>query len=134
MSASSSPDLKYAKPEPRWKAKRALAAIEAKLQRDCYLAVDRRDGPRCRVCKAHVGGLGTLKARHHHHLIYRSKGGAHEQQSVLSLCVACHDAIHRLAVLRLTGDANLRSPHTGALCGVKIERVTESGWCVTGMC
>ena len=95
--------------------------------RACYAAVDRRDGPACRVCGARVGGLGTLDARHHHHLVYRSKGGAHETGNCLSLCVQCHAAVHN-AEIRLSGDADARLAESGRLGGVRLERWTESGW------
>lgn len=117
------------KPSPRWVAKAQKRAEEAKQIKATYAAVDRRDGPSCRVCGARVGGLGTLHARHHHHLVYRSKGGAHETANTLSLCCRCHTAVHA-AEIRLSGDADARLAESGRLGGVKVERWTEGGWSV----
>jgi len=116
------------KPRPLWMEKAEKRAAEAKAQRECYAAVDRRDGPACRVCGARVGGLGTLEARHHHHLVYRSKGGEHDASNVLSLCVKCHTALHA-GEIRLSGDANARLAESGRLGGVKLERWADgAGW------
>lgn len=120
------------KPAPRWLEKAKRRADEARAMKACYAAVDARDGRCCRVCRKRVGGIGLLEAAHHHHLIYRSRGGTHETATVLTLCVACHQAVHD-AKIRLTGNADERSPHTGALCGVRLERYTEGGWKVERM-
>jgi 5-methylcytosine-specific restriction endonuclease McrA len=115
------------KPAPRWIDKAKRRAEEAKQMKACYAAVDLRDGKQCRVCQARVGGLGQLEAAHHHHLQYRSKGGGHDPDNVLTLCVRCHTALHN-SEIALSGDANARAAETGRLCGVKLERYTAAGW------
>jgi len=127
MSASNFSGLALPKPPPRWKAKQAKVTAEAKAQRECYAKVDRRDGPRCRICLKRVGGMSLLSARIHHHLIYRSKGIIHEPWNVLSICVECDDAIHREGTLQLHGDADLVDER-GQFCGVVVSRLIEAGW------
>lgn len=118
------------KPTPRWKDKVKKLSDDKKAERECYAQVDRRDSHCCRVCRARVGGVGMLQAVHHHHLVYRSRGGAHDTKNVLSLCVKCHSAVHN-GEIRLSGDADARS-HIGVLNGVKLERGDEAGWKVEG--
>jgi 5-methylcytosine-specific restriction endonuclease McrA len=115
------------KPEPRFSRKQRERAAEAKQLKSAHAAINARDGHKCRVCKVAVTAVGVATRVHHHHLVYRSRGGTHETKNVLSLCPACHHAVHA-AEIRLSGDADLRSPHTGALCGVVLERYTEGGW------
>jgi 5-methylcytosine-specific restriction endonuclease McrA len=115
------------KPSPRWLDKAKRRAAEAKAIKDCYAQVDARDGHACRVCQARVGGVGILEAVHHHHLVYRSKGGSHDASNVLSLCVKCHHALHN-GEIALSGDANARLAESGRLCGVKLERYSDAGW------
>lgn len=119
------------KPAPRWLEKAQRRADEARAIKACYAQVDRRDGPHCRVCGRRVGGLGMLEARHHHHLVYRSRGGEHLTRNVLSLCRPCHAAVHDSEV-RLSGDADATRLEDGRLGGVLVERWTESGWIATG--
>ena len=52
----------------------------------CYIAVDARDGGRCRVCGA--------PATDHHHLRERSLGGKHTTKNVLAVCRRCHGDFH----------------------------------------
>lgn len=122
--------LAIPKPTPRWKEKAKKLAEDAKAQKECYAHVDRRDGHCCRVCHARVGGVGMLQAVHHHHLVYRSRGGDHETANVVSLCVKCHSAVHN-GEIRLSGNADERN-HIGLLSGVKLERAAESGWVPEG--
>lgn len=56
--------------------------------------VDARDGPQCRACRGWVGD-----AAHHHHLTYRSHGGLHTAHNLVTLCVRCHDLVHRHKLL-----------------------------------
>lgn len=116
------------KPKPRWMEKAEKQADAKKAERECYAAVDRRDEHCCRVCGKRVGGIGILSAVHHHHLVYRSRGGEHTTANVISLCVKCHHAQHN-GEIRLSGDADARS-RAGVLNGVQLERPaeTKSGW------
>ena len=122
--------LAIPKPQPRWMEKAKKVAANKKAEKDCYAQVDRRDGHCCRVCHARVGGVGMLAAVHHHHLVYRSLGGKHETSNVLSLCVKCHDLVHR-GEIQLSGNADERNS-IGVLSGVKLEKAGESGWQVVG--
>ena len=125
------------KPTPRIEAKKALRALEAKELRDCYAKVDLRDGPRCRVCCrwCSPGAIGMLQRAERHHMVYRSRGGQHTTENVLTVCKhTCHTAIHVEGVLRLTGNADLRDVITGKFNGVTVQKRTEAGWVVERMC
>lgn len=45
------------------------------------------DGGRCRVC-------GTKYNLHVHHIRYRSEGGTHDEDNLITLCIPHHDLIH----------------------------------------
>jgi 5-methylcytosine-specific restriction endonuclease McrA len=47
-----------------------------------------RDGWRCQSC-------GTISNLEIHHQQFRSRGGGDSEQNLITLCVACHQAIHR---------------------------------------
>lgn len=130
MGASNFQGLAIPKPEPRWKAKARQVAENTRVLKAAYAEVDKRDGHCCRVCHKRVGGIGMLYAAHHHHLIYRSRGGADETQNIVTLCVRCHQAQHD-GEMRLSGDADLRNS-VGVLSGVKLERATDAGWAPEG--
>jgi len=117
---------------PRVKEKLRKRAEEAQSMRQCYRIVDERDGKRCRVCRrpGYPNGTTLLDRLHHHHMVYRSRGGQHEPDSVILLCAICHAAIHIEGTLRVSGDANARDTATGKLAGVKVERYTDAGWIV----
>ena len=111
--------------------KQAARAAEAQAIKACYREVDERDGHQCRVCRKRCNprAISMLDRAHHHHMVYRSRGGQHVPESVITLCAACHDAIHVRMELRVTGDANARDAVTGKLAGVKVERYTvDRGW------
>lgn len=57
------------------------------LQRSVAAAVSERDGRSCRCC-------GRRDKLHHHHLTFRSKGGAHSTENECLLCQFCHSLIH----------------------------------------
>jgi len=48
-----------------------------------------RDGHQCQKCKTKKGKL------HVHHLVFRSQGGSDEPNNLLTLCVECHEELHR---------------------------------------
>jgi hypothetical protein len=114
----------------RRERKQDARTAEAATMRACYRLVDARDGGQCRVCKKRASPTATtlLERMHRHHMVYRSRGGTHEPENVLSVCSGCHDAIHVRLDLRVEGDANARDAITGKLAGVKVERYTEQGW------
>jgi 5-methylcytosine-specific restriction endonuclease McrA len=45
------------------------------------------DGNRCRRC-------GANSNLHVHHIVYRSGGGKHERQNLITLCLECHAQVH----------------------------------------
>ena len=81
--------LPNAQPRPRPREfeqedkKRELSALE----RSVRIAVQQRDGRRCRCC-------GRKDRLHHHHLVFRSKGGAWSSENILLLCSGCHALLH----------------------------------------
>ena len=76
---------------------------ETNWRKVCRL-VDVRDGYRCRVCgvatSCYISGEG-----HHHHIVYRSRGGLDVSSNILRLCRACHSAEHAKK-LAIEGDAD----------------------------
>lgn len=53
----------------------------------CALVAN-RDEWKCKHC-------GFRNNLHVHHIIYRSQGGADEMSNLVTLCNACHEAVHR---------------------------------------
>jgi len=109
------------------KAKR-LAEQKAR-EREVHQQVDTRDRLCCRVCGHYSSpmAVGVLERSHRHHLVYRSAGGETTTANLLTLCAKCHSGVHE-ATLRLEGNADLRAAESGKLSGVKVERLTETGW------
>lgn len=134
MSASNYPGLALPKPEPRWKSKQRKVTAERAEIRDVYLLVDKRDNHCCRICFKRVGGIGLLYAAHHHHLVSRSiatQAEKHTTANICTLCAVCHDAVENSGTLRLSGDADARSP-VGVLCGLTLEKAIDGDWAVVG--
>ena len=52
--------------------------------RDAVIAAD---SGRCRMC-----GVGD--GLHVHHILYRSQGGRHVAENLITLCFKCHDVVH----------------------------------------
>jgi 5-methylcytosine-specific restriction endonuclease McrA len=50
-------------------------------------AVIASDGGRCRRCR-------TSDGLHVHHIVYRSQGGGHVAENLITLCYTCHDVVH----------------------------------------
>lgn len=54
------------------------------VRQECYA----RDAFRCRVC-------GVVNASFNlHHIMYRSQGGPHTRENLITLCRRCHDTVH----------------------------------------
>lgn len=53
----------------------------------------RRDNYTCQNCKARGGRHGDTEL-HAHHIVPKSKGGTHKKRNLVTMCKACHDAIH----------------------------------------
>lgn len=100
---------------------------EAEIDR-CYQSVDLRDRSVCRVTGEFLtaGASDPRKRKEHHHMVRRSRGGLHESANVLTVSAYIHQLDHA-GKIRLSGDANLKDGD-GMFCGVKYERITESGW------
>lgn len=45
------------------------------------------DGKKCRMCR-------SRQDLHVHHVLYRSQGGEHIRENLLTLCMSCHDIVH----------------------------------------
>ena len=123
----------------RVKRKLLRKAAEDKEILETYAHVDHRDGDDCRVCGRRISGRGGLTNKAiHHHLIYRSKigvsQGRHHPRNVIRICPVCDSDIHVEHTLHLEGDAEIRAAESGKLCGVRVERHTESGWKVVKFC
>jgi len=87
------------KSSPRRAAKRRA---EMRLYAKVCQQVDERDGDVCRVCHQPI-----WTERHHHHIVYRSRGGKHEASNVIVVCAMCHDDIHQKRVT-VQGDAEYK--------------------------
>lgn len=103
-------------------------------RRAVYAIVDRRDEGQCRACGRRCSTTATASEHRgeHHHVIPRSLGGGDTVENVALICVWCHDERHKKGTLRISGNAHERN-EMGFLCGLVIERLTESGWKVEGM-
>ena len=91
----------------RYRSKKALADADEKQWRAVCQLVTRRDGRRCRACgrRTNPEGLTLLDRGHHHHVVFRSAGGADVSSNVCLLCARCHDEVHRYG-LRVEGNAD----------------------------
>lgn len=98
-----------------------------------YAIVDRRDEGQCRVCgrRCSTTAIGEARAERHH-IVPRSLGGDDSPQNLALVCISCHDERHKKGTLRISGNAHERN-EMGFLCGLTIERLTESGWKVEAM-
>lgn len=90
-----------------------------------------REQFRCRVCgkKCRYGDPIATRADAHH-IIFASAGGPDESWNLVYLCRGCHDLIHKLKKLFLSGNADERD-EMGRGC-VKVERPVEGGFDVVG--
>ncbi len=96
--------------------------------------VDARDQGRCRVCgrRCSPTAVSLVDRAERHHMLRRRYEGAHVSANIVTLCKGCHNQIHALGVLCVSGNADLRDTR-GVLCGVKVERIENDRWAVTGM-
>ncbi len=99
--------------KPQWKEPGRRKTRQKKVRdreaekREVYEAVDRRDRYRCRVCgkRADPKATGMLERGHHHHIIYRSRGGRNRSWNLCLLCPECHDEVHAKRLF-LSGNAD----------------------------
>jgi 5-methylcytosine-specific restriction endonuclease McrA len=103
--------LPIRRPTPHVVIQREQRAARAQEHKAVRTAVWQRDGGRCRAC--------GRRARHLHHIRYRSHGGQTTPANCLLLCHRCHQDVHA-RILRIVGtDANDRE-------GLQFER--EAWW------
>lgn len=57
--------------------------IPGAVRKFCY----ERDLERCRLC-------GSNRNHHLHHIMYRSQGGPHTPDNLITLCMDCHAVVH----------------------------------------
>lgn len=78
-------------------------------------AVLDRDNERCRRCGEEAPEKLTL-----HHVTYRSRGGGHHADNLVTLCWPCHAEIHRgdLRVARIAGRWRFAARDVGPLPGL----------------
>lgn len=79
---------------------------EKRVRTAAMEAVDARDGACCRICGCSFSAFDLLRQPHHHHIIYRSRGGLDTPSNIVRICAHCHELVHRSGKLRLHGDAN----------------------------
>lgn len=82
------------------------ASEQQRHQADVYRAVDIRDGYRCRCCGVRTDPYAVSLVRgEHHHVVYRSAGGATSTANVALICARCHADEHRHR-LKIDGNAD----------------------------
>jgi hypothetical protein len=93
--------LFFNKGTPRVALKMARATLKAKAERECRIAVDRRDGRRCFV-------FGCRKyAREKHHIVKRSQGGPWITSNILSACTPHHQYL-TAGLIRTSGNPDVK--------------------------
>lgn len=99
-----------------------------------HKVVDARDRSQCRVCgrRCSPSAVSLVDRAERHHMLRRRYEGAHVSANLITLCQGCHQQIHALGVLCVSGNADLRDTR-GKLCGVKVERIERDVWAVMGM-
>ncbi len=55
--------------------------------------VYRRDDYQCANCRRRGGPHGDIEL-HAHHIVPKSRGGVHELSNLITVCEACHTAVH----------------------------------------
>ena len=66
----------------------ARLQLDAPLYESLRQQVLGRDGWRCQVC----GAMSNLEV---HHKEFRSHSGDDSEENLITICVACHSALHR---------------------------------------
>lgn len=95
------PLVRLPKGRPAIFDKRDAQRERDRIQKAVAFAVSERDGRACRCC-ARKDGL------HHHHLVFRSRGGADSTENELLLCKFCHALIHARQLWILGKNADKR--------------------------
>ncbi len=91
------------KPRPHVFTKRDAKRERTNNQRSVWMSVSIRDRHQCRCC-------GRNDGLHHHHLVYRSRGGVETTENVALICAFCHALIHtrQLWIVGTNADRPLR--------------------------
>ena len=77
-----------------------------------------RDGYHCQHCK----GKSKEKRLEVHHIVFRSENGSDEEGNLITLCKACHDALHRGEfVLKKRGRKKGRLNHVTQMNSIRIQ-------------
>jgi hypothetical protein len=94
--------------EPRATTKDKAKKRIVKQRKDAYLAVEKRDGMRCRCCGKPL--VRTLELRldklEHHHVNGRDCAEPESAKNICCICRECHDERHVTRVLKITGNAD----------------------------
>jgi len=90
--------------------KRARTNAKARTYRSVCALVDARDGGICQVCLGRA--TSWMGAPQHHHIVFRSRGGAHHVENLITVCGSCHQDIHDGRVV-VTGTASYLTVTSG---------------------
>jgi ATP-dependent DNA helicase RecQ len=69
------------------RAKTPRLALDPENYRQLHCQILERDGWRCQSC----GAMSNLEV---HHREFRSHSGADSEENLITLCTACHSAVH----------------------------------------
>lgn len=141
LNASNSPDLAISKfarrPDGQPGVSQSMEQIEEQSAIDrAWEALKKfvfnRDKGCCRVCGKRVffGAAKLADRADVHHIIFASAGGPDESWNLLLTCRRCHDLVHKLKALFLSGDADARDEMGKGM--VKAEKPIEGGFEVVG--
>jgi 5-methylcytosine-specific restriction endonuclease McrA len=95
----------------------SFTRLSAELYKQLCDRVLNRDGWKCRHC-------AVRNNLHIHHIIFRSHGGVDALWNLLTLCSACHDAVHRSDLTLVPFE--FQQPPYDANFKLKFER--RNGW------
>lgn len=92
--------MSLAQPKPskgaRLRTKRAAKAKAARAYAEVCRQVDLRDNFACVACGRYANPHRTYESQrgHHHHIQFRSRGGADTTANICLVCQRCHADIH----------------------------------------
>jgi 5-methylcytosine-specific restriction endonuclease McrA len=74
-------------------AKNPRLRLDSNSYRKLHRTILERDGWHCQFC----GSMQNLQV---HHLNFRSQAGGDDEQNLITLCVECHEKLHREVVAK----------------------------------
>lgn len=85
--------------------------------------VRHRDKFKCQICGKDISQCKSYV----HHIIFRSKGGSDRPDNLITLCLHCHDAVHKGLVICPKPNTNFKYRDTGVLnsCMKKMFEILE---------